>query len=90
MLIQLPKEHNKISSRTEENKQENLLQKIHIGKSINQTDRKILPCLSLSQTIIKLLEYNSQSMGLGHILLIGIQNNLGDQILADNYKIQPS
>jgi hypothetical protein len=62
----------KYPSRIEETKEENLLQKMHTCESISQIDREIinhsnpvLPSLSLSQTIIKLPEFNNQSMGLG-------------------------
>jgi hypothetical protein len=55
---------------------------MHISERTSQDDRKIigysnpvLSGLSLSQTIIKLPEFNNQSIGLEHILPMGIQNN---------------
>jgi hypothetical protein len=82
----------KYSSRIEENKEENLLQKMHISERTSQYDREIigysnpvLPSLSLSQTIIKFPEFNNQSMGLGHILPMGIQNNWRNQMVAKNH-----
>jgi hypothetical protein len=44
----------------------------------------------LTRLSIKLFEYNSQSMGLGHILSMRIQNNWEDKIIIENYQIQPS
>jgi hypothetical protein len=68
---------------------------MHIGKGISQSDRQIigysnpiLPSLSLSQTIVILPEFNNQSMGMGHILPLGIQNNWGNQMVAKDYQIQ--
>jgi hypothetical protein len=50
----------KYPSRIKESEEENLLQKMHTGKSISQIDRKVishlnlvLPSLSLSYTIIE-------------------------------------
>jgi hypothetical protein len=59
---------------------------MHISERISQN----LPSLSLSQTIVKLPEFNSQSMGMEHILPLGIQNNWGNQMVAENYQIQPN
>jgi hypothetical protein len=67
---------------------------MHTGENSSQTDREIvsylnpvLQNLSLSQTIVKLPEYNSQSMGLGHILSMGKQNNWGDKMVAEDHLI---
>jgi hypothetical protein len=45
----------------------------------------VLLGLSLSQIIIKLPEFNSQSIKLGHILPMGIQNNRRNQMVAENH-----
>jgi hypothetical protein len=81
--------------RIKESKEENLLQKMHNGENISQINREIidylnpvLPGFSLSQTIIKLPDYNSQSMGVKHILPMGMQNNWGDQMVVEDYQIQ--
>jgi hypothetical protein len=65
---------------------------MHTCESVNQTNREIigysnpvLPGLSLSQTIVKFPEFNNQSMGLGHILPMGIQNDWKNQMVAKNH-----
>jgi hypothetical protein len=70
---------------------------MHSSEIISQINREIIgysnlvfPSFSLSQTFIKLPEFNSQSMGLGHILPMGIQNNWRNQIVVEDYQIQPS
>jgi hypothetical protein len=51
--------------------------KMNTVESISQIDKKI----------IKLPKYNSQLMGLGHILPMGIQNDWKNQMVAENYQI---
>jgi hypothetical protein len=66
--------------RIEENQEENLLQKMHISKNTSQINREI----------IKLPEFNNQSIRLGHILPMGIQNIWRNKMVAKNHQIQPS
>jgi hypothetical protein len=50
----------------------------------------VLPVLSLSQTIIQLPEFQSQPRGMEYILPMGIQNNWGNKMVAEDHQIQPS
>jgi hypothetical protein len=67
---------------------------MHINEKTGQNDKKIIGylnpiflILSLSQIIVKLPEFNNQSMGLGHILPMGIQNHWRDQIVVEDNQI---